>query len=98
MFGLTRSEALLVCDTLGGRHLFRYLVGQRPLEYIVSDVEGPMRIFELDRRWGVDSSVVLGKFQALNFAQRCALIEAVDKFWELAKLPEDEALQRAGFL
>jgi hypothetical protein len=98
MFSLTRNEALLVCDTLGGRHLSRYVVGQRPLEYLVSDVEGPMKIFELDRRWEVDASSILDKLRALNFAQRRALIEAVDRFWDLAKLPPDEALRKAGLL
>jgi hypothetical protein len=98
MFGLTRSEALLVCDTLGGRHLFRYVAGQRPLEHIVSDVEAPMRIFELDRRWGADASTVLAKLRALDPAQRRALIEAVNRFWDLVKLPPDDALRRAGLL
>jgi hypothetical protein len=98
MFGLTRDEALLVCDTLGGRHLSRYVVGQRPLAYLVSDVEGPMTVFELDRRWGVDAATVLAKLRALDLAQRRALIEAVDRFWDLPKLPPDEALRRAGLL
>jgi len=98
MFGLTRSEALLVCDTLGGRHLPRYIVGARPLEYLVSDVEGPMTVLELDRRWGVDASTVLAKLRALNVAQRRALIEAVERFWELSDLPPDEALRKAGLL
>lgn len=99
MFDLTRSEALLVCDTLGGRHLSRYVLGARPLNYLVSDVEGPMTMFELDRRWDVDAASVLAKLRVLNVAQRRALIEAVDQFWGLSdSLGPDEALRKAGLL
>lgn len=98
MFGLTPNEALLVCATLGVRHLPRYAVGARSLDYLVSNVEGPMTVFELDRRWGVDAATVLGKLRVLNAAQKRALIAAVDRFWDLSDLPPEEALRRAGML
>lgn len=99
MFDLTRTEALLVCDTLGGRHLSRYLVGARPLNYLVSDVEGPMTIFELDRRWDVDATSVLAKLRVLSVEQKRALIKAVNQFWGLSdSLGPDEALRKAGLL
>jgi hypothetical protein len=98
VFGLTPSEALLVCDTIGGRHLPRYVVGSRPLEYMETDVEGPMTVFQLDRRWGVDAATVLEKVRALDLTQRRALIVAIDKFWELSHLPREEALRQAGLI
>ncbi len=103
MFGFTRNESLLVCDTIGGRHLYRYAVGQRSLDYIASDIEAPMRNFELDRKWGVDASTILEKVRALNREQRQRLINAVCLYWEVVKIPQDEvsqneALRKAGLL
>jgi hypothetical protein len=98
MFGLTRSEALLICDALTARHRPSYLAGVRPFDYLVADVEGALRVFELDRKWGTDAATVLSKIRALNAVQRRVLVEAVDRFWELTNLAADAALKKSGLL
>ncbi len=98
MFGLTRSEALLICDALTARHRPSYLAGVRPFDYLVADVEGALRVFELDRKWGTDAATLLAKVRALDIVERRLLIEAVDRFWELSGLAPDAALRKAGLL
>ncbi len=99
MFGLTANEALLVCDTIGGNHLSRYATGSRPLEYLVSDVEGQIRMFQLERRWNADPEKVLAKLRVLDLEQRRLLTAAVERFWELSsRLGRERALLKSGLI
>ncbi len=75
--GLTREEALLVCDALNGT-----LHEPETMRLVWAQVEDACRLDQLDRKWGVDGAALVEKLKGLDELASAAVVDATERFWE----------------
>lgn len=90
----TQAEASLICDACNGP----MLMADDVFPYIPAEVEDAIRISQLDKKWNVDKSALIGKLLSMSEFDRAALAISIRDFWTRTDLPNEVALRQAGFL
>lgn len=73
---LSEKEIGLVLDALNGTLHDTYSI---PLAW--AGVADAIELDGLDRKWGVDGAALVEKLKGLDYAQACALVDAVEIWW-----------------
>ncbi len=74
---LTEAEWNLMRDVLNGC----WLSPARSCAWIDIEAEDGIRLNGLDAKWEVDGPALVAKLRALTFAQRVAIVDAVEIWW-----------------
>lgn len=76
---LTKNEFHLICDVLNGWY-FR-TDEERCKTYLEINVEDGIAYSAADKKWNVDSDVLLEKIKNFTYKNALELLVAVDEFW-----------------
>lgn len=91
---LCRAEALLVCDACRGT-----LWEPHTMPLLWAEVADACRLRGLATTWGVDGDALVATLQGLSYGQACAVVDAVERFWQGALTEDyDVGLRRVGLL
>ncbi len=92
---LSRQEALLLCDAPNG-----ILSEPQTMQLLWAGVEDAIRLDGLATKWEVDGPALVSKLKALDYWQALAVVDAVERAWNL--LPQttdrDEVLTTVGLV
>jgi hypothetical protein len=90
----TRDEWCAICDANNGSMIggFGDDISWRMAWANVADTP------ELGEKWDIDLASLVGRMQGLTLAQKAAVAEVIQRFWERVSLPTDDALREAGAL
>jgi hypothetical protein len=88
---LTRAEWCAVCDALAGT--WRQDGAWR---FVDREIEDAARLRDLATRYVIDAESLVARAKAWSPAERVAVVEIVERFWENDTMPHHEAIRAAG--
>lgn len=89
---LSEPEASLICDALNGS----FIDDPQGLEAEIADA---CDLDGLHTKWGVDRDALLTSIRSWTYAQRAAVLDAVERYWRGPhELPLAEGLRAVGLV
>jgi hypothetical protein len=87
---LERDEALFLAGMLNGTHVDEELLTVRHLDHEIEDADP----------WNdVDAGKLAAKVRGWTLAQKLAVVDAVERYWQISNISDhDQALRQVGLL
>lgn len=83
----SRPEWLAIFDALNGS-----IIDEFSLRLLWAEVSDADRLGGLGEKWGVDAQALAAKIRNLEYIGCCAVAEMTARFWQLAPMANDHAL------
>ena len=78
---LSEGEWNLIRDSLNGVWLQEEMGGPSSIAVIQAQIDDSMTLNGAARKWKVDGEVLLGKIAKWSYAQKVAVVDAVERWW-----------------
>lgn len=79
---LTSNEWMMICDILNGTILEADSRDADPARFLWADISESGKLDGMAEKWEIDTDDLSQRVRVMNYAQQCAIIEVVCRFWK----------------